>query len=122
MITFQDQVNTLLKVMIEHIEKDVPEYGNFIPILEFFNNLDEETQDIAGKYGLKIYKMPKDIDPDPKMRYLEAAVYEPGGSYKADMVVARGCNADIIAKIQEPEFPYRLNISYGKLLDALMHY
>ncbi len=117
MTTFQDEVDALIARMLERVEKEVPEFGDFCPVLEFFGNMDEEMQHIVGKYGLKLYKMPKDIVADPKQRYLEAAAYEPGGCYKADMVVGSGTKEEIIALLKSADFPIELNKTYGELLD-----
>ncbi len=117
MQTFQDQVDALIARMLERTEREVPEHGDFCPVLEFFGNMDKETQDVVGKYGLKLYKMPKDVVADPKMRYLEAAAYAPGGGYKADLVVGSGTKEEIIALLKSADFPIELNKTFGKLLD-----
>ena len=85
-ISFQEQVDDLVERVTEKVEDNriVPEYGDFSPVLEFIPNLDEENKTV-GKYGLKIYKMPKDVVPDPKKRYIEASAYVPEGDYKATL-------------------------------------
>ena len=118
-MTFQDQVNMLITRVLNRIDEGLPLYGDFIPIIEFFENMDEESQDIVGKYGLKLYKMPQSIDQDPKKRYLEAAAYTPNGSYKADMIVGVGYNNDIVRLLNSEDFPTKLNKIYGELLDCL---
>jgi hypothetical protein len=75
----KEEVNKIIELMIQQIVDHVPEYGDFAPVLEFFVNPDSRTQEFVGKYGLKVYKMPKDIVADPKMRYVEAAAYIPSG-------------------------------------------
>ncbi len=113
---FQDQVNDLIARLLARVDKEVPEYGDFAPLLEFFDNLDEGTQKHVSRYGLKLYKMPQDIEPDPKNRYLEAAAYLPGGAYKADLIVGHGHKEDIVALLNNVGFPTKLNRTYGKLL------
>ena len=117
--TFQDLVDALIEKILPRIEQEVPDYGAFNPVLELFDNLDEDMQHVVGKYGLKVYKMPPDIVADPAKRYVEAVAYEPGGNYKATLVVGSGNKADIIALLKSEGFPERLNCAYGELLEML---
>ena len=119
-ISFQEQVDDLVERVTEKVEDNriVPEYGDFSPVLEFIPNLDEENKTV-GKYGLKIYKMPKDVVPDPKKRYIEASAYVPEGDYKATLVVGSGDKDEIIKQLKAPEFPEKLNRAYGELLEML---
>ena len=66
-----EEVNKIIEVMVQQIMNHVPDYGDFSPILEFFVNPDSRTSKFVGKYGLKVYKMPKDIVADPRIRYIE---------------------------------------------------
>ncbi|MCD8378557.1 MAG: hypothetical protein LUB59_07205 [Candidatus Gastranaerophilales bacterium] len=116
-MTFQEQVDEMLGKISERAELEVPEYGDFAPVMEFFPNLDKDTD--VSKYGLKIYKMPKDIVKDPKQRYVEAAVYMPAGDYKADKIVAMGHKNEILKAINSPEFPEKLNQAYRELLNII---
>ncbi|MBP3471777.1 MAG: hypothetical protein J6K41_06065 [Paraprevotella sp.] len=118
-ITFQDLVDALIEKILPRIEQEVPDYGAFYPVLELFDNLDEGTQHVVGKYGLKVYKMPPDIVADPAKRYVEAVAYEPGGNYKATLIVGSGNKTDIIALLLSEDFPEKLNRAFGKLLDML---
>ncbi len=113
---FQDRVNDLIKRLLKRMEKEVPEYGDFAPLLEFFDNEDERLQKIVGKFGLKLYKMPGDVEPDPKKRYLEAAAYTPCGSYKADVIVGSGHKEEIIALLKSEGFPIKLKMAYERLV------
>lgn len=116
---FQEQLNTMVKKLSKNAEYYVPEYGDFKPVMEFIPNLDKETSSTVGKYGLKIYKMPKHIEPDEKMRYLEAAAYMPAGDYKADAIVGSGNKAEIIKLLNSEEFAKNLNYTYSELLDTV---
>ena len=60
----KEEINNIIKLMIQQVVDHVPEYGDFTPVMEFFVNPDVRTQEFVGKYGLKVYKMPKDIVPD----------------------------------------------------------
>jgi hypothetical protein len=108
--------------MVQQIVNHVPESGDFAPIFEFFVNPDPKTSEFVGKYGLKVYKMPKDIVSDPKIRYVEAAAYIPSGIYKSDCTVASGTKDEIIAIMQTPEFAEKLCKTFLELGELFEHY
>ena len=58
---FKEQVEQMLEKLIVRAEREVPEYGDFAPVTELFQNLDPGSQDIVGKFGLTILKLPKDV-------------------------------------------------------------
>lgn len=118
----QEEVNKIIEVMVQQIMDHVPESGDFAPILEFFVNPDPRTRDFVGKYGLKVYKMPKDIVADPRIRYVEAAAYIPSGIYKSDCTVAWGTKEEIIAAMQEDDFAEKLHETFLKLEELFEHY
>ena len=113
-------IDTLKKLSKQ--ENYIREYGDFAPVTEFFENPDNNTKDYVGKYGLKIYKMPKDIVPDPKMRYIEAAAYVPSGDYKSDMIVGNGYKNEILKMLKDPEFAKTLKSAYEQLLESIANY
>jgi len=118
---FQEQIDKTIDKITARVEKEVPESGEFTPVREYFDNLNPETENIVGKYGLQVYKMPQNIVPDPTKRYVEAAAYVPSGEYKADQIVVSGNNKEIIAKLKEDGFGKKLNIIFGQLLDTIKH-
>lgn len=118
-MTFQEKVDYLIALIISHMHADIPACGDFIPVIEFFNNPDSSTCNIVGKYGLRVYKMPEEIVADPAIRYVEASAYDPTGTYKATVVVAHGTNKEIIAQMSAPEFRINLNKDFGLLLDQM---
>ena len=116
---FQEQVDMTIKKLSERSEREVPEYGDFAPVVEMFDNLSPNTSDIAGKYALAIIRLPKDVEPDPKQRYIEAAAYEPTGTYKAKMVVGSGKKDEVLKMLKDPEFAKELCYTYGDLVESL---
>ena len=116
---FQDQVDELRDRVMGRIRKEMPESGDFADILELFDNLDEPTQCYVGKYGMRVYKMPRYADADPRKRYVEIAAYVPSGEYKADMIVASGTRDEILLKLCDAEFIDQVCSQYGKLLDMI---
>ena len=113
-------IDTLGKLSAQ--ERYISEYGDFAPVMEFFDNPDPLTQEFVGKYGMKIYKMPKDVVPDPKMRYIEAAAYVPSGKYKARMNVASGTKEEVLMKLKDPDFVKDLKGVYRELEEQFEHY
>ncbi len=117
--SFQEQIDGMVKTLSNRAEREVPEYGEFSPVMEFIPNLDKETSSTVGKYGLKIFKMPKSVVEDEKQRYLEAAAYMPAGDYKADMVVGSGNKQEILDMLKSKDFAENLNYAYAELLDVI---
>lgn len=115
---FQDQIDITLEKLVKR-EREVAEYGDFAPVSEYFDNLGQTTKDIVSKYEVKIYKMPYDVDPDPKKRYVEAVAYEPAEEYKSNMIVGAGTKKEVLELLKDPEFAQKLNIVYGKLVNNL---
>lgn len=116
---FQEQVDGLIESLYKRAEREVSEYGDFSPVTEFIPNLDKGTASTVGKYGLKIYKMPKDIVPDEKKRYIEAAAYEPAGDYKSDMIVGSGNKKEVLEILKSEDFAKNLNNAYAELLEVM---
>ena len=124
----QENPKTMDELMVDMLkklsdqERYIAEYGDFAPVMEFFDNPDPRTQEFVGKYGMKIYKMPKDVVPDPKKRYIEAAAYVPSGKYKSTMTVGSGTKEEVLNIIRDPEFPKKLQKAYEKLEEQFEHY
>ena len=120
--SFQECVDELVRRTIERIEKEMPDEGSFADIFELFCNPDAGTSDIVGKYGLHVFKMPSDIVPDPKKRYVQACAYIPSGEYKATLMAGSGTKAEILALMNDPAFANKLNYTFGELLDMLQDF
>lgn len=118
----KEEIRKLLEVMVQQVKDHVPDYGDFAPVMEFFDNPDPLTTEFVGTYGLKVYKMPKDVVPDPRMRYIEAAAYIPSGRYKSDCNVASGTKDEILATMQTEEFVEKLRKTYRELEELFEHY
>ena len=114
---FQEQVDMTVAKLAERSEREVPEYGDFAPVIEFFDNLDEASKNTVGKYGIMVLKLPKNVRPDPKQRYIEASAYEPTGNYKSKMYVGSGYKEDIHHDLYK--FTDKLADVYAKLADSL---
>ncbi len=118
----KEEVNKIIELMVQQVVDHVPEYGDFAPVMESFDNPDSRTQEFVGKYGMKVYKMPKDIVADPRTRYVEAAAYVPSAIYKSNCTVASGTKDEIIAIMQTPEFAEKLRETFLELAELFEHY
>ena len=118
----KEEIKKNVEIMIQQIRNHVPEYGFFPGITELFLNPDPRTQKFVGKMGLCVYKMTKDVEPDPKMIYLEACAYVPSGEYKAYMTLCAFYKEQIIEKKQKEEFQKRLYKVYYDLIDIFENY
>ena len=116
---FREQVEQTLEKLLMRTEREIPDYGDFIPVHEMFPNLDTKSQNIVGMYGLTILKLPQNVRPDPKRRYIEACAYEPTGAYKAKMLVFGGCNDEILSALSDRGLVDKLCDVYATLADSL---
>ena len=117
--SYKEQVMQTVEKVIERIEREVPERGDFGRVMEFFPNLDPLSADEVKMYGLAVFKMPDDVQPDSKQRYIEASAYEPSGSFKASLIVGSGHKDVILARLRDPEFIDKLEYTYADLIEML---
>lgn len=114
-----DEIDKLIEKVLSRVEQEVPSSGYFAPVYDEFCNNDESTKHIAGRFRLKVYKMPADIVPDPEKRYIEASVFDSVGCYKTEMLVGSGNKEEIIAIMKTEKFRMKLYDTYIRLLDML---
>ena len=117
--SYIDEIDKLIEKVLSRVEQEVPSSGYFAPVYDEFCNNDESTKHIAGRFRLKVYKMPADIVPDPEKRYIEASVFDSGGCYKTEMLVGSGNKEEIIALMKTEKFRLKLYDTYIRLLDVL---
>ena len=117
--SYIDEIDKLIEKVLSRVEKEVPSSGYFAPVYDEFCNNDESTKHIAGRFRLKVYKMPADIVPDPEKRYIEASVFDNVGCYKTEMLVGSGNKETIIAIMKTEKFRMKLYDTYIRLLDML---
>lgn len=114
-----DEIDKIIEKILSRVEQEIPSSGYFAPVYDEFRNNDENTKHIAGRFRLKVYKMPADIVPDPERRYIEASVFDSGGCYKTEMLVGSGNKEEIIAIMKTEKFRLKLYNTYIRLLDIL---
>lgn len=117
--SYIDEIDKLIEKVLSRVEQEVPSSGYFAPVYDEFCNNDESTKHIAGRFRLKVYKMPAVIVPDPEKRYIEASVFDSVGCYKTEMLVGSGNNEAIIAIMKTEKFRMKLYDTYIRLLDML---
>ena len=116
---YVDEIDKIIEKILSRVEQEIPSSGYFTPVYDEFRNNDENTKHIAGRFRLKVYKMPADIVPDPERRYIEASVFDSGGCYKTEMLVGSGNKEEIIAIMKTEKFRLKLYNTYIRLLDML---
>ena len=120
--SFQECVDELVRRTIERIKEEMPDEGSFADIFELFCNPDSDTSDIVGKYGLHVFKMRSDVEPDPKKRYVQACAYIPSAAYKATLMAGSGTKVEILTLMNEPSYAEKLNYTFGELLEMLQDF
>lgn len=113
----EEHLTGMIEKVIQRMGSEVPEDGDFREVREFIDNPYDEDPKV-GKYALCVYKMPTSVEPDTKIRYVEAAAYVPSGEYKCTSIVESGTKAELLAIMQTPEFIHRLILSFMELRDA----
>ena len=116
---YVDEIDKIIEKILSRVEQEIPSSGYFTPVYDEFRNNDENTKHIAGRFRLKVYKMPADIVPDPEKRYIEASVFDSVGCYKTEMLVGSGNKEAIIAIMKSEKFLLKLYDTYIRLLDML---
>ena len=117
--SYIDEIDKLIEKVLSRVEQEVPSSGYFAPVYDEFCNNDESTKHIAGRFRLKVYKMPADIVPDPEKRYIEASVFDSVVCYKTEMLVGSGNKEEIITIMKTEKFRMKLYDTYIRLLDML---
>ena len=117
--SYIDEIDKLIEKVLSRVEQEVPSSGYFAPVYDEFCNNDESTKHIAGRFRLKVYKMPADIVPDPEKRYIEASAFDSCGCYKTEMLVGSGIKEEIIALMKTEKFRLKLYGTYIRLRDML---
>lgn len=119
--SFQDYVDQMIQRLLERAETEVPEYGDFAPVREMFRNPSMKISEWVSSYGICILKLARDVEPNPKMRYVEACAYDGSGEYKASKFVASGTKSEVLEKLRDQAFLKELNYHYGDLYQSLRY-
>ncbi len=107
----QQNIQNLVENLSARAEREVPEYGDFAPVVEEIKNPDKNLS--ATHFAVKIYK-PTTMD-DEKYRCVEAIAYAVPKPYKAEMPLVGGYKDEILNKINSDEFAEKLNSVFAKL-------
>ena len=100
----EEHLKEMVNKLIQRIEVEVPESGDFNRISEYIDNPDPDRWSNVGKYSLRILCYPSEVQPDPRIRYLEIAAFIPSGAYKAEFAIGHGTKEDILKQMKSPEF------------------
>lgn len=110
--TYQDWFFETLYSLIDRIEREMPEYGDFAPIYEQFPNCFPNMP--IDRFRIEAMKMPKCTVEDPKQRYVKVTAYDNSNS-KIYTLIAGGYKADILKRLREEDFIYELDRTYKRL-------
>lgn len=117
--TFKDYTDQLILRILKRAEDEVPEHGDFAPLFEFFDAPVASERNVVSRYGLEIFKMPYDIQPDPMIRYMRANAYDPSGQYRSGMIVGSGTKSDILVQLRSEDFANEIGYTFGELRNHL---
>ncbi len=115
--TLETSIKKFVKTLANRAEREVPEYGDFAPVYEQFQNPDKSL--VATDFMLKISKPPKNIANHEKIRNLEVVAYKLPLPYKAERIIATGNKEDILKKLQSEEVLGEIHKAVKSLSDNL---
>lgn len=118
-MTYTENVYNIINAVAKRVILEVPESGEFADVYEFIKNIDSKLA--IDRYQLKVLKMPTVNVPDPKKRYIEAAVYDIDGEYMASILLLGGYKDTIITELKSKKFPEKLNNAFIELAYMLLH-
>lgn len=98
-------------------EREMPEYGDFAPIVESFDNKDKSIH--AGNIQLKCAKAPNNIENHHKKRYVQVILHDPNNVNYAESILVTGDKYDVMAEISRDKFIENLKLKITELSDIL---
>lgn len=117
--TYVESLYEMRDKLISEVSSYIPEYGAFTPVYAEFKNLNKDLN--IDKFQIKVFKMPKQDEPDETKRFVEAAVYLPASDYKATLLLTSGNKEQILEQIQTEEFVKKLDKAYAELIDVIQN-
>lgn len=117
-MTLEDKIIDMIKKVSNRSEREVPEYGDFKPVVESINV--NNPKYYADKFTLKVFKMPQIDEPDPKERYIQVSL-NANKNEDVDMLVKAGYKDEIINELKSKEFVNKMFKYFRQLEDVLKH-
>ena len=118
--TMKKSLEKLINNIRLRAEREVPEYGDFAPVLEEFKNFDKTLE--ASDFMLKIVKPPKNIENHETLRYIELTAYKLPLPYKVTKLVGRGSKEEILKQLDQPDFLTKVEESFKSMSENLKQY
>ena len=115
--TMEEQIRKMINDILNRAEREVPEYGEFLPVYEEFKNTDKDL--VATDFMLKITKPPKNIENHQTRRYLEVVAYKLPAPYKSTRIIAAGTKEEILKALQDEALCAKIDKAARELSDNL---
>lgn len=113
---FKTLIEEKLKTVIERVEREVPESGDFMPVYEDIPESDENH--IIYLYRIMVMKMPTVDVPDETKRFVKIITYIKYCDYKASTLVAGGNKAKILDSLKQENYVELLFKTFEGLIDS----
>ena len=113
----KDNVKQMVKKIAVRAEREVPEYGDFLPVYEEFKNTDKSLK--ASDFMLKIVKTHSSIEGHETLRNLELVAYKLPSPYIAERVLASGTREEIIEALKDPALLSKIQSATESLSKSL---
>lgn len=99
----KDAVDVAIRNLLKRIDDEIPEYGPFKRVYEFFDNTDASTSQYVDRYSIFIYDVPVERGSTQGNRFVEVAAYAKDSPYKATALIAYGNNSKIKEYLANPK-------------------
>lgn len=116
-----EQINDMVTDLIKAMETDMPAAAESYKPINRYINLpmdDKDDMDIVCRYGLRVYQMPLDLQPDASISYVEDYALAVDG-YKASMIVKMGKKDALLDFLRAEGLTEKLQDDYKRLFKLL---
>lgn len=115
--TFLQQTKEILSALLRRAQEEMPESGDFPPIIEQFTNSD--PQFYCSDVCMVIKNPPSSIDPDETKRYLGLIVKTPSGISNCSCYLASGNKAELLRYLANELFVDELQQKIPEMANEL---
>ncbi len=113
---FKKLIEEKLMTVIERVEQEVPESGDFESVYEDIPEDDENH--IISRYRIMVMKMPTIDVPDETTRFVKMIAYIRNCGYKASALVTGGDKAKVLGKLRQENYVEYIYETFEGLIDC----
>lgn len=112
------QISDMLTGFTKQVEETMPAKGVYGPISNYINIPITPENEIVCRYGIRVYQMTADIQPDRSISYLEDYALSTDG-YKSSMIIQMGKKDAILEFLRAEGLIDQLQTDFDRLYRLL---